>query len=284
MFHFGSICLGSLLIALTRLPRLIANAMEAVLVREANERNKLHVYEDAPNDVTGSILSGMGVAVMFVNHMFGVFDKRCYTMMVIDGQQNFCSASRRSFDFLAEQGGFCALLSGCCNLFQVVGILLITATGTFLTWLLCTQIWHFASKESDYYVDDPEMVAVMACGLLLCCSYCFMVVFEHTADTLLFCFAWCRKHNKVDLYDCTPDPLYTMMKKEMISPTDAKALQPKGTARFVQTGNFTRRSAAQGGTEFMSYAGNTMATGFMTANQGMQSMYATYNGMRSSRP
>merc|ERR1712154_718163 len=72
-------------------------------------------------------------------------------------------------------------------------------SGFFLTIMMAKHVPVFNKQTSPYYVEDPEIIAVVAA--LMCCliGVSFTLVFNVVGDTILYCFATeQRRHARLD--------------------------------------------------------------------------------------
>merc|ERR1712146_693683 len=89
-----------------------------------------------------------------------------------------------------------AILNGACFIFQLVGGLLISLAGGYVTFVMTTTEEAFTSNESNWYVADPMFVSACAGIISAVIAVAFMVIFNQTADTLLYCFIYDKKNPK----------------------------------------------------------------------------------------
>jgi len=126
------------------------------------------------------------------------FSKNAYNDVIIRSQ-HFIEASSRSFLLISKYTS-CKqyILEGKgCQIVTVVGATSIGIICTLFCYLLLMQIPGLEDPSSSSYISDPLAVCFL-CFLLCgpCIGYGFMMLFDHTADTLLYCYAWNKKFNK----------------------------------------------------------------------------------------
>merc|ERR1711862_805698 len=88
----------------------------------------------------------------------------------------------------------------------VIGVIFIPIAGVAasagLMSLECVQ-----DETSSYYVSDPIMVGTFCYLLCALIAYNFCMIFDHTADTLLYCYAWHKRHDKKNIDKFIPEKL-----------------------------------------------------------------------------
>merc|ERR1712064_111257 len=83
-----------------------------------------------------------------------------------------------------DYGAAISVLNGATFIFQVVGMLLITAASGVLADLLFVQFKY----------QEPTVGIIVSCVLAAVVAWSFMTIFDSTTDTLLFCYA--LDHNR----------------------------------------------------------------------------------------
>eukprot|EP00392_Amoebophrya_sp_AT5.2_P003381 g3386.t1 len=58
---------------------------------------------------------------------------------------------------------------------------------------MVTELDVFTYNESAYFIADPVFISVAAGLIAFVISLAFMVLFDQTADTLLYCFVYEKK-------------------------------------------------------------------------------------------
>jgi hypothetical protein len=219
--HSGSLAAGSFLIAVFRFIRLIISALQAEARKEGNAVMKCIA------DCLQCIVTCMQKIVEFIN-------KNAYIDICINSN-NFCQAGKDALTFIATNAPAISILNGACTVFSMSGSALISCGTATLTYLACTSVSRWTDEDSPHHVASPRFVAIIAFIGALVVALSFMTIFDQTADTLLFTYAWnkSKSHNSVSKF--APKGLqelvgYEMMKKPEEKP--AKKEEPKG---FWQT-------------------------------------------------
>jgi hypothetical protein len=187
-YHLGTLAFGACLIAICRFLRLLFSTLA-------------RASEGEGNPLAALIAKILVCCVDCFKRFLEFITKNAYIDVCITSS-SFCVAAKHTFDFILREGGKVALLNGACFVFEVLGAFAISMTGGYTTWMLVTNVPAFADNTSDHYVAHPEVCAGAGFLISLTVAAAFMNVFDHTADTLLYTFAWNRNHdhNSAELY------------------------------------------------------------------------------------
>jgi hypothetical protein len=223
-YHLGTLAFGAALIAICRFVRLILG----YIAKES---------EAGGNPVAAMIAKVLICCVTCFKRFMEFINKNAYIDVCITSS-SFCVAAKHTFDFIIKEGGKVVLLNGACFIFEVLGAFAISTTGAYGTFLLVTKVPRFCENTSDHYVAHPEVAAGAGFFISLTIAAAFMNIFDHTADTLLYTFAWNRNHdhNSAELY--CPETLAKLLEYEPESdryhhPGDPT--QKQGTMSFLST-------------------------------------------------
>lgn len=88
------------------------------------------------------------------------------------------------------------------------------------------------------FIQDPVMVSAVAFFLCGSIAYDFCALYDHLADSLLYCFAYNRKANKKTIHKFVPEEIQEMIGKEVIDSVKKPSYGYHGRARpemFVST-------------------------------------------------
>jgi len=99
---------------------------------------------------------------------------------------------------MVEAGGTVAYLHGACYVYEVFGTLFITLLCVLAFVISATRIDLFANPSSAWYIPSLYWGTLFAAIISGVTSFLFMQVFSHTADTLLYVFAWNRELSRAD--------------------------------------------------------------------------------------
>mmetsp|Transcript_99399 Transcript_99399/g.207061 ORF Transcript_99399/g.207061 Transcript_99399/m.207061 type:complete len:866 (-) Transcript_99399:179-2776(-) len=222
MYHAGSLCLGAAIIPWVRLIRLL-NWIEDESVPDEEARcfpeGQEHGLAKCTNALCGAIGRCCSVftgwrkrcspdccrASPDPSHGIrrdGFFNAGCsyrysknaYNDVIIRSQ-HYLEASNRAFRLVYKnQAAKEFLLNGKgCQVVTVVGVSSIGLLGMLYTHFSITGNGAYIDPTSSSYIAEP--LAIDALAFLLCANiaYGFMALFDHGADTLLYCYAWSKK-------------------------------------------------------------------------------------------
>jgi len=174
--HLGSLAIGSFSIAMVRMAKVALGALAA----NANAKG---------NKALECIAKSLGCILECFQNCMEFINKNAYVDIAINSN-NFCMAAKHSFTFMFSNPGEIVLLNGSCLIFQVIGVFSVMGLTGGLAYFGVTHSEEYYSPTSQHYVAAPMLVsAVAACmgGLI---ATVFMLVFDQTADTLLYTFTW----------------------------------------------------------------------------------------------
>lgn len=142
-------------------------------------------------------------------------------MDVIIRSQHFLQASQRSFLLIHRYGATKTyMLEGRgCQVVTSVGVVTIGCMCMVYTYWVIMCIGSFTDPKSQSFIAEPMGISVMAFFLCGSIGYSFMSLFDHGADTLLYCYAWNKKFSKdsnglpIDAY--LPDSLRELIDTEI---------------------------------------------------------------------
>jgi hypothetical protein len=186
--HLGSLALGSFCIAVFRVARLICWAIEKQAQHEGNVVLKI-------------LARVIGCCLDCFRKFFEFMNKNAYIDIAITSN-NFCGAGRDVMGFLATQGATIAILNGACTIFSIGGMMLISGLTSYGTYMAAIKADRWADDSSPHHVQSPRFVAIVTFIFGLFIAAAFMVIFDHTADTLLYtyCYNKNKGHNTVGKY------------------------------------------------------------------------------------
>jgi len=196
-FHLGTIAFGAFLIATLRLIRIIL----MWLSRQAKADG---------NSVGKALAACCTCCITLVQRYVEFLTKNAYIDVALSSTP-FLTAAQNSFGFLTSDTGKVAILNGACFVVStgvVVGVFVMTGA---LTWLLVTTNSRWTDPTSAHYVEDPYFVAGLTATIGGSVAICFMVLFDHTADTLLYVFLWNKSHGHNTVARYCPDSLLALM-------------------------------------------------------------------------
>lgn len=90
---------------------------------------------------------------------------------------------------------------------NLIGVGSISSFTTILVYLLVVNLDLYKESTSPMYVADPYLVAFLTWLLSAYIAFGFMTLWDHTADTLLYCYAWARRWNRKTVNNYIPEGL-----------------------------------------------------------------------------
>lgn len=201
-YHLGSVCLGSLLIAIIQFIRTIFKLVEVSMILKGNFILKAFfqqsTFKESSNPVSVYMLKACQCFLACFESFLQYLGKNAYIIITMDGS-SFCTAGKRAFKMLSTNslqvlainsvGDFVLLLG---KVFVVLATVLIgieliqVTTMTFKVRVEALQTFNcFKNKPGLHYTSVP----VIICGVfafLVC--HCFLTVYEMTIDTIFLCF------------------------------------------------------------------------------------------------
>jgi hypothetical protein len=217
--HLGSLALGSLVSAVTSPFRMVSQLIKA-FVNTDGQKGALDSVDQSP---AGLAMSGASVIASLLDSVFGGFSKGAYVDLVLSSS-NYWKCSKDAVDFILEVGGVVAFLHGSTGLFELIGVVVITAICGGLVFLTI-GLDYFKDPRSAGYISDPWEITVISSLVAGIVSFSFMSLFNVVADTLLYVFAWSRHHNLKDIENFCPHSLRQLVHEELEA-APARLLQP----------------------------------------------------------
>jgi hypothetical protein len=171
--HLGSIALGSFLIALLDLIRIIMNYIAQQVKRAPGGDNPAVNFAIC---CCNCLLSCFERFIKFIN-------RHAYVHIAMTGE-NFCEASVNSFSLVLRNAGRFGIVHGLGSFSVFIGEIFISALATLIGYFVITQEGIFHDR-----IHDP----IAPCTLFFLHAYIvskvFMGVYGVAADTIIHCFA-----------------------------------------------------------------------------------------------
>lgn len=213
IFHLGTLAFGSFLIASLRGFRIVLLWISRAAKGQQNQ-------------VAGCIATCCACCITVIQRYVEFLTKNAYIDVAISSTP-FYTAAQNAHGFLASDTGKAGLLHGACFIVST-GVV----TGTFLmtgglTWLLVSSNERWTDPNSEHYVENPYFVAVLSGVIGGSVAMCFMVIFDHCADALLYVFLWNRSHGHNTVSKYAPDSLVGLVDYKMISNSAGGAAGPR---------------------------------------------------------
>jgi len=213
VYHMGSLCLGAAIIPWIR-PLRILNWMlhESVPSEKAECCGPFEFLTGCCRRVgrtCGSLTQSCHRHCM--PHWLGPkglaykYTKNAYIDIIIRSQ-HFLPAAERTFMIINNHKS-CQKYMMSCMIITIVGVVSVGSTCAGLTYVAILLTSSLSDPESETYLVAPAAVCGFAFCLCASIAYGFMMLFDHTADTLLYCYAWNKKFNKATVDQFMPESL-----------------------------------------------------------------------------
>jgi len=90
---------------------------------------------------------------------------------------------------------------------NLIGVISISGIVSSAVYLIVINLDMYAEPISGLYVADPVLVTVLTWFLSAYIAFGFMTLWDHTADSLLYCYAWSRRWNRKTVDQYVPESL-----------------------------------------------------------------------------
>ncbi|KAG5673587.1 hypothetical protein PVAND_003622 [Polypedilum vanderplanki] len=164
-YHLGSICFGSVLIAIVQFARITLKIIE-------------NTFENSQNRIAMWIMTACKCCLMCFENFIQYLSKNAYVIITINGS-SFCVASKRAFKLLSSNALQVLAINSVGDFVLLLGkIFVVTAT-------VLIAIEMIQNIEGLHY----RWIPVLLCGIFaFLVSHCFLTVYEMTIDTIFLCF------------------------------------------------------------------------------------------------
>eukprot|EP00928_Gymnodinium_smaydae_P087369 TRINITY_DN7163_c0_g1_i1.p1 TRINITY_DN7163_c0_g1~~TRINITY_DN7163_c0_g1_i1.p1 ORF type:complete len:603 (-),score=118.63 TRINITY_DN7163_c0_g1_i1:101-1909(-) len=175
--HVGSLLLGSLLIAVVRVARLVLQlvAKNASATREGAQ-------------VESTMIRVLACVVACFEKMLAFVTRNAFIEIAVNAKP-FCPAAKRALKVVSSQAIAVGIVNGATWIIQVAGIGIIACGGAATTWFMCWHVKPFNDVASEHYVGDPVFVTGVAAAISFAVALAFVLVFDTVSDTILYCLA-----------------------------------------------------------------------------------------------
>jgi len=124
---------------------------------------------------------------------------------------NFVPASWHASDLMAAQELTVLPLYGACGVVACGGVLWVAGATAALAYLAVALNGTWTSDTSLHFVSNPYFVSGTAAVLGGGVATCFVMLFDHAADTLLYMYAWNWRHSEGSIQRYAPDVLLSLV-------------------------------------------------------------------------
>lgn len=206
--HFGSLCLGSLLVALFRPFKLVLTLILYV---------EIIVDKSLRWICFCCRCCGCQCCVLCFRKFFAYFGKGAFIDLAVNPQPlGFCSgiccayweSAKRSVELIYETKESFHLpemdmYHGATWLFTFVGMVLVGAGSSTTAVILSSKVHPWNDTTSFDYIQDPSTLAIFCFVIGAVIALCFMLIFDTAWDALLICMCYDMKDRREN-----PPPKY----------------------------------------------------------------------------
>jgi hypothetical protein len=163
-FHLGSVCMGSMLITLVKILRMIVNAIQSKLQKSGSASAQL-------------LACFCGCIINLLERLLKYLVRNAYIIVAKDGTP-FIKSAMRASDLLLQHIMDVIALNNFGDMVLVVGRIFVTVIAGLVGYALLSR-----TSMSMYFV--PLIIGVVLAFFIV---HCFLSVFEMTVDTIFICF------------------------------------------------------------------------------------------------
>jgi len=122
----------------------------------------------------------------------------------------------------------------------VLGVFVIATLCAFVTFMITNFAEAYKEPSSSLYIANPALVVTLSWILGAYIAFGFMSAWDHTADTLLYCYVWNRKFSIASVEKFVPDSVLNIVgqdhKEEDRYPYYGKANEVMYLRSWINTG------------------------------------------------
>jgi len=174
-YHLGTLAFGAVVIAFVRVIRMGLAYSEKLA-------------SDTGNCIGACIAKVLFCCLYCFESCLEFINKNAY-MDVALHSSNFCVAAHRATAVITNEITALGALTGACWTFQLGGLGAITGLGALLTGLIVRHVDAYSNPASEYYVQDPVFLTIVAAIISFLIALAFMIGFDTVSLTILYCFA-----------------------------------------------------------------------------------------------
>ncbi|XP_008197900.1 choline transporter-like 1 [Tribolium castaneum] len=175
-YHLGSVAIGSLLITIFKVPRLILMFLH----------EKLKYNSDKGSECASCLLKCCICCFWCLEKFIRYLNHNAYTVIAIDGV-NFCSAAGTAFQVLSSHALQVATINGLGDFILFLGKCLVTVlTG-------CVGLFIFRRNPDLEFYAAPTLVV---CIFAFFVAHCILSLYEMVLDTVYLCI--CQNGESVE--------------------------------------------------------------------------------------
>jgi hypothetical protein len=174
-FHLGTLAFGAVVIAFARVLRIGIGYLEKLA-------------SDTGNCVGACIARVLFCCLWCFESCLEFMNKNAYIDVALHSS-NFCAAAQRASTVVVHEMASLGALMGACWTVQLGGLGAITGLGALLTGLMVSHMEAYSQPTSEYYVQDPILLTIVAAVISFLVALAFMMGFDTVSCTILYCFA-----------------------------------------------------------------------------------------------
>lgn len=187
------------------------------------------------------------------------YQKNAYTDIIIRSN-NFLPAVQRAA-LIINSDRSSRKHNMICQIITVIGNVTIGTVCAGFTYLIVTKVDMYTNPTGSSYIYDPMAVSFLAFCLCACIAYGFNLIYDHTADTLLYCYAWSKKYKRDSVDRFCPDALRAVVgyddKHADRFPYYGKAPAPMYLSSWLPTKKAEKNEKKLDGAKFGTQQGNS---------------------------
>jgi len=172
-FQLGTLAYGSIVLGLTWAVRVVFSVFVGAMAAEGSTIGKI---------LTSCCLCCVSCYEQFLQFL----NKNAYIYSAIYSAE-FCYSARQAMALILNSGGSVAMMHGATWIFEVAGLGLITGACSIVSYWVVVNDDDFNVPSSEYYVEDPVVMSVLAGMVGFIVSMGFMLSFSAVADSLFLC-------------------------------------------------------------------------------------------------
>ncbi|XP_022918127.2 choline transporter-like 1 [Onthophagus taurus] len=166
-YHLGSVALGSLLITIVKIPRLIL-----MYLHEKLKRNK-----DKGSECASCGLKCCICCFYCLENFLRYLNQNAYTVVAIDGA-NFCAAAKTAFEVLVSHALEVATINSIGDFILFLGKCLVTAVTGMV------GLYFFRQNPKLNFFAAPTLIV---CIFAFFVAHCILSLYETVLDTVYLC-------------------------------------------------------------------------------------------------
>jgi hypothetical protein len=208
-YHLGSLFLGSFIISIYRIPRVVRELVCVQLMRDSSCPGPLKLCDCFCKCLQAAVCKPCQVLHCFddkehTEGLFAKYNKNAYIDIIIRAN-HFWPSAERAFNIFGIHKA-CQNNMGCLKTVTLIGVSSIGILCGTITYNML-GIDMMDNPDSLYYVQDPLFVSFVASCLCGNIAYSFVQLIDNTNDTILYCYCHNRKFKKESIDDYIPEEL-----------------------------------------------------------------------------